>query len=43
LISRFGESAARQAVIGASILGVIVVLSAGALWRRTRPKPASEV
>ncbi len=43
IIHQYGVPAAHRAAIGASILGVTVVLVAGGFWRRTRLKPGSEV
>jgi YjbE family integral membrane protein len=39
----FGTATAYRAVFAASVLGVVVVLTAGSFWRRTRQKNASEV
>ena len=43
IIHSYGVPAAHRAAVAASILGVVVVLVAGGLWRRTRLKSGSEV
>jgi YjbE family integral membrane protein len=43
IIHSYGVPAAHRAAVAASILGVVVVLVAGGLWRRTRLKSGSDV
>ena len=43
IVHQFGVPAAHRAAAAASILGVVVVLVAGGLWRRTRLKSGSDV